>query len=83
MPLLHGQGYRAKDTEDTGSGIILSEGEICNILTKEKSEEFSREKQEIFDAGMKSSEYFHIDDTSAGRKGMNHHVHVLCNTLFT
>lgn len=66
-----------------GAGCIISRGEISNILTKEKSEEFSMEKLDIFETGMECSDYFHIDDTGGRHKGTNHHVNVLCNTLFT
>jgi hypothetical protein len=33
------------------SGIIISEGQISNILTKEKKEEMTKEKEDIFVAG--------------------------------
>ncbi|RLI88516.1 MAG: hypothetical protein DRO76_00200 [Candidatus Altiarchaeales archaeon] len=35
------------------------------------------EKDNILKAGMKSSEYFHIDDIGARHKGMNHYVHAI------
>ena len=65
------------------SGVIISEGQISDILTKEKKEEFSKEKQDIFDAGLNSSDYFHIDDTGGRHKGLNYHAHVICGALFT
>ena len=65
------------------SGVIISEGEISDILTKEKKEEFSKEKQDIFDAGLNSADYFHIDDTGGRHKGLNYHAHVICGALFT
>jgi hypothetical protein len=65
------------------AGISISEGEISNILTKEKQGEFTNEKQDIFEAGMEHSEYVHADDSGARHKGINHHVHVVCNALFT
>ncbi len=65
------------------AGISISEGEISNILTKEKHGEFTNEKQDIFEAGMEYSEYIHADDSGARHKGINHHVHVVCNALFT
>ena len=45
------------------SGIIISEGQISNILTKEKKEEMTKEKEDIFIAGMANSTYLHMDDT--------------------
>jgi 5-methylcytosine-specific restriction endonuclease McrA len=65
------------------SGVIISAGQISDILTKEKKEEFSKEKQDIFDAGLNSADYFHIDDTGGRHKGVNYHAHVICGALFT
>jgi hypothetical protein len=65
------------------SGIIISEGQISNILTKEKKEEFTKEKEDIFKAGMENSSYIHMDDTGMKHKGINHHLHVICNLLFS
>ena len=64
-------------------GIIISKGEISNILTKDKKDEFTREQEDIFEAGMESSDYFHIDDTGIRHNGVNYYVHVLCNAVFT
>jgi hypothetical protein len=64
-------------------GIIISEGEISNILIKEKKEEMTKEKEEIFIAGMANSSYIHMDDTGMKHKGINHHLHVICNFLFS
>jgi len=65
------------------SGIIISEGQISNILTKEKKEEMTKEKEDIFIAGMTNSNYVHMDDTGMKHKGINHHLHVICNILFS
>jgi len=65
------------------AGIVISEGEISNILTKTCREKFTQEKADIFEAGMKSADYFHIDDTGARHKGVNHHVQVICTLLFS
>jgi Transposase IS66 family len=65
------------------SGIIISEGQISNILTKEKKEEMTKEKEDIFIAGMANSTYLHMDDTGMKHKGINHHLHVICNALFS
>lgn len=67
----------------TEAGIVISEGQVSNILTKASREEFTQEKEDILGAGMESSEHFHIDDTGARHKGVNHHAHVLCNALFS
>ena len=64
-------------------GIIISEGEISNILTKEKSNAYAIEKQAIFEIGVKHADYLNIDETGARHKGNNHYLHVVCNKLFT
>lgn len=65
------------------SGIIISEGQISNILTKERKEEMTKEKDDIFITGMKNSSHIHMDDTGMKHKGRNHHLHVICNFLFS
>lgn len=65
------------------SGIIISDGQISNILTKENKEEMRKEKEDIFNAGMANSSYIHMDDTGMKHKGINHHLHVICNFLFS
>lgn len=67
----------------TEEGILISEGQISNIITKEKSDEFTQEKKNIFEAGMKSTNYFHIDDTGGRHGGINHYIHVICTLLFS
>jgi len=65
------------------AGIIISAGEISNILTQEKKEELTKEREEILKAGLESSSYFHIDDTGLKHEGKNHHIHVICNEKFS
>jgi len=67
----------------TEAGIMISDGQISNIITESCAEEFTNEKGDIFEAGMKASDYFHIDDTGARHKGVNHYVQVICNNLFS
>lgn len=65
------------------AGIIISAGEISNILTQEKREELKKEREEILKVGLESSTYFHTDDTGLKHEGKNHHVHVICNQMFS
>ena len=51
------------------AGIIISAGKISNILTQEKKEELTKEREVILKAGLESSSYFHIGDT-----GLKHEV---------
>jgi len=63
-------------------GIIISSGEISNIILKE-GEAFHQEKKDITEAGIRSSSYQHIDDTGARVGGENQHFTVLCNDYFS
>jgi len=64
-------------------GIIISKGQISNILTKDKKDKFSAEKQAIFESGMEQARYFHTDDTGARHNGKNYYAHVVCDEKFT
>ena len=63
-------------------GIYISSSTISRMLIKDK-EDFHKEKEEIFKAGLSSSIYQQIDDTSARVNGENCYTHVLCNDLYT
>ena len=67
----------------TEAGIVISAGQISNILTQTCKEEFTHEKEDIFQAGMTSTDYFHIDNTGTRHKSINHNVHVICTLLFS
>ena len=62
--------------------ILISSGTLSNILIKKK-DEFHKEKDELFRAGIESSDYQQIDETSARVKGRNYHTHILCNEYYT
>ena len=63
-------------------GIIISSGEISNIIVKEGGI-FHKEAKDITEAGIKSSSYQHIDDTGARVGGENQHFTVLCNDYYS
>ncbi len=65
-----------------GVGIVISEGEISNIITKSGQKEFGKEREDILEAGMASTTYVHTDDTMLRNKGITNHVMVLCTALF-
>jgi uncharacterized small protein (DUF1192 family)/transposase-like protein len=65
------------------SGVIISAGTISHILTQEKKEELTKEKEDILEAGLECSNYFHTDDTGIKHQGKSHHVHVICNDDFS
>jgi regulator of replication initiation timing len=62
--------------------LSISAGQVSNILTK-KNEAWHTEKDEIYQAGLASSSWQHIDDTSTRVDGQNQHCHVLANPLYT
>jgi regulator of replication initiation timing len=63
-------------------GLSISAGQVSNLLTK-KNEIWHTEKDEIYQAGLASSSWQHIDDTSTRVDGQNQYCHVLGNPLYT
>jgi hypothetical protein len=63
-------------------GIHISEGELSNLLIKDQ-EDFHVEKDEVYEAGLRSSPWQHTDDTQTRVNGQNQHCHVLCNPVYT
>ncbi len=63
-------------------GIRISKGQISNILTK-KNEQWHTEKDEIYQAGLNSSSWQHIDDTGTRVNGENQYCHIVGNPLYT
>ena len=66
----------------TEMGIVISAGEISDIITKADQEKFAVEKTSIFNAGMNASECIQSDDTGLRHKGVNHHVMIVCSQFF-
>jgi hypothetical protein len=62
--------------------LTISSGQVSNLLTK-KNEVWHTEKDEIYQAGLASSSWQHIDDTSTRVDGQNQYCHVLGNPLYT
>jgi hypothetical protein len=63
-------------------GIQISRGQLSNMLIKNQ-EDFHEEKDAIYEAGLRSSPWQHIDDTGTRVNGQNQHCHVVCNPLYT
>jgi len=63
-------------------GVRISAGEISNLLVT-KQESFHEEKAAIYDAGLRSSPWQHLDATSTRVDGKNQYCHVVCNPLYT
>lgn len=64
-------------------GIVISAGEISNILIKKHLEPFAQERKAVLRAGLETTDYQHIDDTGARVDGVNHYVMTLCNPYYT
>ena len=63
-------------------GIRISSATISRILTK-NNELFHQEKADIVKAGLASTRYQRIDDTSARVKGENHYMQVVNNPYYS
>jgi FtsZ-binding cell division protein ZapB len=63
-------------------GLSISAGQLSHLLTKDQ-ERWHTEKEEIYQAGLQSSSWQHIDDTGTRVDGHNHHCHILGNPLYT
>ena len=62
--------------------IPISAGTLSNILIKNKGQ-FHQEKEELFKAGLESTRYQQLDDTSARVNGMNYKIHILNNPFYS
>jgi regulator of replication initiation timing len=62
--------------------ISLSAGSLSNLLIKNQ-EDFHREKSEVYEAGLASSPWQHLDQTTARVAGVNYTTNILCNPLYT
>jgi hypothetical protein len=63
-------------------GVHISDGELSNLLIKDQ-EDFHTEKDEVYEAGLRSSPWQHTDDTQTRVDGQNQHCHVLCNPVYS
>ncbi len=66
----------------TGLGLFISVGQISNLLIYEQ-EPFATESAEVFEAGLASSPWHNVDDTSTRAGGVNHVCQIVCNLLYT
>jgi regulator of replication initiation timing len=63
-------------------GVFISAGQISNVLIKNQ-DAWHGEKAAVWRAGLASSSWQHIDDTSTRVNGENQHCHVVCNPLYS
>jgi hypothetical protein len=62
--------------------ILLSAGKLSDMLIKDQ-DHFHAEKDALYEAGLNSSPWQHIDDTSTRVNGQNQYCHIVCNPLYT
>ena len=65
------------------AGIVISAGQISNILIKKHLRPFAEERKTILRAGLQTTSYHHIDDTGARVAGVNHYFSTLCNPYYS
>lgn len=63
-------------------GVSISAGQVSNLLVKNQ-ELFHAERDAVYEAGLRSTPWQHIDDTVTRVNGINQHCHVVCNPLYT
>jgi len=63
-------------------GIQISDGQVSNLLIKDQTA-FHGEKDALYQAGLASSPWQHLDDTSTRVNGQNGYCHIVCNPLYT
>ena len=63
-------------------GIQISDGELSNLLIQ-NHEDFHRESAAVYEAGLRSSPWQHLDDTETRVNGQNEHCQVVCNPVYT
>ena len=63
-------------------GVWISDGQVSNLLIKDQAA-FHTEKDAVSQAGLASSPWQHLDDTSPRVNGQNGYCHIVCNPLYT
>jgi hypothetical protein len=64
------------------TGIVISAGTLSNLLTAGRTT-FTDEAREVLRAGLGSTPYQHLDDTTTRVDGDGWYCHILCNDLYT
>ena len=63
-------------------GVQISAGQLSNFLIKNQAA-FHMEKDTVYEAGLRSSPWQHLDDTGMRVNGQNQHCQIVCNPLYT
>jgi len=64
------------------AGVHISDGQVSNLLIKDQ-DVFHAEKGEVYEAGLTSSPWQHLDTTGTRVDGEDWHCHIVCNPLYT
>src|SRR3954451_20117715 len=64
------------------AGIAISAGTLSNLLTAGRAG-FTAEARDVLRAGLASTPYQHLDDTSTRVNGEPQYCQILCNALYT
>lgn len=63
-------------------GVNISKGELSNLLI-ENQDKFHAESEAVYESGLRSSTWQHVDDTLTRVNGQNQHCHVVCNPVYS
>lgn len=64
------------------TGVVISAGTLSALLTDGRVA-FADEAREVLRAGLASTPYQHLDDTSTRVAGESHYCQILCNPFYT
>ena len=67
----------------TSQGIVISTGQISEIITKKHLKMLEREREEVLWAGLWATTFQQIDDTGMRVNGVNHYVTTLCSPYYS
>jgi hypothetical protein len=62
--------------------INISAGQLSNFLIK-GHDAFHKEKDDVYEAGLRSSPWHHMDETVTRVNAQNYYCQILCNPLYT
>jgi len=63
-------------------GIVIAAGTVSHLLTEGQAA-FAAEALAVLKAGLESTPYQHLDDTSTRVNGESHYCQIVCNPLYT
>ena len=66
----------------TDAKINISAGQLSNFLIK-GHDAFHKEKDDVYEAGLRSSPWHHMDETVTRVNAQNYYCQILCNPLYT